>query len=288
MVAFLDWLTEHQLTLGSCEQSDLDRWLTDAATTRRGPAGHFIRWAHKNKLTSVRIGAHRWLGPTRPLDDQHRWNIARRLLHDDKLKPDDRLAGLLVLLYAQTPAAICRMTIVDVETEVDPVRLHLGSSPIHLPEPVADLARLVSSNRKGHATIGALTPSIWLFPGGQPGRPISTGQLTQRLNRLGIRPAPLAAPRCSSSPPRSRQQSWPAPSVSTPTSPSPGNDSPPATGQTTPLKSAAGHTRSCATASPGPRLARPCWNHGHNRARALSHAARRGDVYSTFDSSGQE
>ncbi|KPC80898.1 hypothetical protein [Streptomyces sp. NRRL S-4] len=26
------------------------------------------------------------------------------------------------------------------------------------------------------------------MPGGQPGRPISTTQLTQRLNRLGIRP----------------------------------------------------------------------------------------------------
>ena len=187
-IAFLEWLTEHRLTLGTCGQADLDRWLTDNTATNRGPAGHFIRWAHKNKLTSVRVGAHRWMGPTQPLDDQHRWNTARRLLHDDTLKPDDRLAGLLVLLYAQTPAAICRMTIVDVEPEMDPVRLHLGSSPIHLPEPVADLARLVAANRKGHATIGALTPSIWLFPGGQPGRPISTGQLTQRLNKLGIRP----------------------------------------------------------------------------------------------------
>ncbi|BBX88350.1 hypothetical protein [Mycolicibacterium aubagnense] len=62
-IAFLDWLTEHQLTLGSCQQADLDRWLTDAAATHRGAAGHFIRWAHKNKLTSVRIGAHRWMGP---------------------------------------------------------------------------------------------------------------------------------------------------------------------------------------------------------------------------------
>ncbi|GCB00037.1 hypothetical protein NCCNTM_36710 [Mycolicibacterium sp. NCC-Tsukiji] len=187
-VAFLDWLTEHQITLGSCQQADLDRWLTDATATHRQAAGHFIRWAHKNKLTSVRIGAHRWMGPTRPLDDQNRWNIARRLLHDDSLKPDDRLAGLLILLYAQTPAAICRMTTVDFELDSDPVRLHLGSSPIHLPEPVAGLARLTVSNRKGHATIGVLTPSIWLFPGGQPGRPISTGQLTQRMNRLGIRP----------------------------------------------------------------------------------------------------
>ncbi|MET7301842.1 hypothetical protein [Embleya sp. NPDC005575] len=38
------------------------------------------------------------------------------------------------------------------------------------------------------ATIGALTPSPWLFPGGRPGRPISTGQPTKRLNNLGIHP----------------------------------------------------------------------------------------------------
>lgn len=128
------------------------------------------------------------MGPTRPLDDQHRWDIARRLLHDDTIKAEDRLAGLLVLLYAQTLAAISRMTIVDLETSNDAVRLHLGSSPINLPHPVDELARTVAEKRKGHATIGALTPSLWLFPGGQPGRPISTGQLVERLNKLGIRP----------------------------------------------------------------------------------------------------
>jgi hypothetical protein len=57
-----------------------------------------------------------------------------------------------------------------------------------LPEPLATLARAVVANRKGHATIGALTPSPWLFPGGQPGRPISTARLTQRLTNLRIRP----------------------------------------------------------------------------------------------------
>ncbi|MGW0563228.1 hypothetical protein ACWDZ4_22115 [Streptomyces sp. NPDC003016] len=33
-----------------------------------------------------------------------------------------------------------------------------------------------------------MAPSPWLFSGDQPGRPISTTQLTQRLNQLGIRP----------------------------------------------------------------------------------------------------
>lgn len=187
-VAFMDWLITNGLTLGTCQQADLDRWLTDDTVTHRGSAGHFIRWAHNNKLIRVRLRAHRWTGPTQPLDDQHRWNVARRLLHDSNLKPEDRLAGLLVLLYAQNPATICRMAIDNIDTTSDPVSLHLGQAPIQLPEPVAEIARSVVANRKGHATIGALTPSPWLLPGGQPGRPISTGQLTLRLNRLGIRP----------------------------------------------------------------------------------------------------
>jgi hypothetical protein len=50
------------------------------------------------------------------------------------------------------------------------------------------LVTAMPTNRKGHATIGALTPSPWLFPGGQPGRPISSARLTRRLNDLGIHP----------------------------------------------------------------------------------------------------
>lgn len=187
-VAFLTWLQAHDLALETCRQANLDQWLTDDSATYRHTAGHFVRWARTNKLTTVHVPAVRWHGPTQPLDDEHRWNVARRLLHDDTLKPEDRLAGLLLLLYAQGPSAIHRLTIEDVEVGAQEVLLHLGNAPVQLPEPVAQLARTVAANRKGHATIGALAPSPWLFPGGQPGRPISTTQLTQRLNQLGIRP----------------------------------------------------------------------------------------------------
>src|SRR5229473_3540980 len=40
--------------------------------------------------------------------------------------------------------------------------------------------------RPRHHRSGATSP--WLFPGGQPGRPVSTARLTQRLGDLGIRP----------------------------------------------------------------------------------------------------
>jgi hypothetical protein len=80
------------------------------------------------------------------------------------------------------------MTTEQIHTDGAGVQLRLGRVPIALPEPVATLARTVIANRKGHATIGALAPSRWLFPGGQPARPISAARLTQRLNNLGIRP----------------------------------------------------------------------------------------------------
>ena len=66
--------------------------------------------------------------------------------------------------------------------------ISFGSTPIRLPHPVDELARDVVTTRKGHATIGASAPSRWLFPGGQPARPISAERLKLRLNRLSIRP----------------------------------------------------------------------------------------------------
>jgi hypothetical protein len=46
----------------------------------------------------------------------------------------------------------------------------------------------VLDGKRGHATTGTGKPSPWLFPGGQPGRPISATHLGQRLKDLGIQP----------------------------------------------------------------------------------------------------
>ena len=187
-VAFLDWLYARDLTLGSCQQADLDRWAADEQAVYRAEAGRLVRWARVSKLTTGHLAAARWNGPAQLMDHQHRWETARRLLHDHTLRPEDRLAGLLVLLYAHGATAISQMTTSQIQASGDGVRLLLGRVPIQLPDPVAELARTVLANRKGHATIGAGQPSGWLFPGGQPARPISTARLTSRLNELGIRP----------------------------------------------------------------------------------------------------
>jgi len=187
--AFLDWLGSRGLTLGDCRQADLDYWLASGQATYREEAGRLIRWANAARITTCYLpAAARWNGPAALLGHEERWGTARRLLHDDSIRPEDRLAGLLVLLYAQNMTAISSMTTSQVQAGGHAVRLCLGRVPVQLPEPVASIARAVAANRRGHAAIGATGPSPWLFPGGQPGRPISTARLTIRIEALGISP----------------------------------------------------------------------------------------------------
>ncbi|MEW2121203.1 site-specific integrase [Streptomyces sp. NPDC005474] len=186
-VYLLDWLGEQDLTLTTCRQADLDRWMTSDDVLLRTEAGHFVRWALAQKITrGLSFPAVRWNGPTQPMDNEARWDTARRLLHDDTLKPEDRLAGLLLLLYAQWPAAISRLTVDHVEETDTVVRIHLGAVPVELPAPVAELALQQVAVRRSHAVL-ARTDSPWLFPGGQPGRPISAWAMGERLRKLGIR-----------------------------------------------------------------------------------------------------
>jgi hypothetical protein len=187
-VALLDWLDARDLTLGACGQADHDEWLSGSGIPRRRDAGHFVRWAARQRLTRVSFPAVRWRGPVRALDDEARWDAARRLLHDEKANARDRLAGLLVLLYAQPVARVSRLTAGHVTASGTTVQIRLGTAPITLPEPVAGLARQLLDGKRGHATTGAGDPSPWLFPGGQPGRPVSSGHLGQRLKDLGIQP----------------------------------------------------------------------------------------------------
>ncbi len=185
--ALLDWLATRHLTLTSARQGDLETWLSTAQPTHRVDAGNFVRWARKQKLTQLDFAAIRWDGPSGIIDTETRWEQARWLLHDDTLKPEDRVAGLLVLLYAQWPATISHLTVDHIDTSNGRVRIRLGHEPVVLPEPLAGLARHVVATRHGHATIGDQAASPWLFPGGQPARPISAFRMAERLRQLGIR-----------------------------------------------------------------------------------------------------
>ena len=186
--ALLDWLTARDLTLPAARQGDLDAWLASTPATHHVPAGNFVRWARKQKLTRLDFAAVKWSGPSGVMDTGTRWEQARWLLRGDTLEPQDRVAGLLVLLYAQWPASITRLTPGHIQASDGQVRIRLGREPVLLPEPLDALIQQLAATRHGHAAIGSQHTPPWLFPGGQPGRPITASRMTERLRHLGIHP----------------------------------------------------------------------------------------------------
>jgi hypothetical protein len=194
-IQLLAWLRSGGRTLAGCRQADIDRWLASGSRTRHN-ARDFLCWAVARRLVvDLELPPRPRTSPTRPIDADQRWTAARRLLSDPDLDPADRVAGLLVLCYAQPATTISRLTLDRITHDPSGIRLLLGSSPALLPEPLANLILELAAPRKGHATIGSPPTSPWLFPGGTPGRPIGADRLTIRLGRLGIptRPGRAAA-----------------------------------------------------------------------------------------------
>ena len=185
---FLDWLAGQGLTLDSCRQGDLDRHNSTQASYQ-SETSHFIRWAVKNRhARDLTAGAVRWSGPQGPHDTEKRWDDARRLLNDGTLAIQDRVAGLLLLLYAQRITAITTLTTDDVRDDGATVSIMLGTSPVVLPPPLGELARELAAARRGHAAIGRPAVTPWLFAGGQPGQPITDDALGNRLKKIGMSP----------------------------------------------------------------------------------------------------
>jgi hypothetical protein len=187
---FMDWIAAQGLTLATCAQGDLDRRAGEPGAPYPDETAHFIRWAVKNRhARGLTAGAIRWGGPQGPHDTERRWDDARRLLNDSALAIQDRVAGLLLLLYAQKIATITKLTTSDISDCGATVAISLGTVPVVLPPPLDDLVRdLAADASRGHAAIGrpAITP--WLFAGGRPGQPITDDALGNRLKHIGLSP----------------------------------------------------------------------------------------------------
>ena len=202
-IELLDWLEDRQHSLATANQHLIDEWLSESRKDVHG----FITWAVNHGYASNIAVPRRQPGIVRivlPKQD-HRWDLARRLLHDTTIDTVDRVAGLLVLFYAQPLSRICQLTISHLrvrnkdDTATNTVsdtppkceveaQLLLGTKPLDLPTPLAALVLELVENRRGHAVIGHTDDHPWLFPGGAPGQHISSARLAHRLKRLQIPP----------------------------------------------------------------------------------------------------
>ncbi|WP_150112982.1 hypothetical protein [Streptomyces violaceusniger] len=186
-VALLAWLREHGTDLGHCTQAHLDEW-TCGGTSIRFAARSFVEWCRKNRhiRPGLTIPPRETSAPIRPLDEDERWTLCRRLMHDDSVAIGDRFAGLLVLLYAQPLTVISRLPITSVIVEGTKTSLMLGEKPLLLQAALDTIAQQLLARRRGHITIGVTEDSPWLFPGGYVGQHLSDYHLGVRLTRIGI------------------------------------------------------------------------------------------------------
>jgi hypothetical protein len=237
-VTLLDRLAGHGRTLATARQNDLDAWL--AQDNAAHEAGNFVRWANRNKLTTLELPATRWAGTTATIDTEARWERARRLLHDNTLDPEDRVAGLLVLLYAQQPATISRLTHEHLQINDDNTRLRLGREPVVLPNRSPTSSATLPAPAADTPPSVPRTPPHGYSPAANPADRSAPSNSPNGSDTSASTPHNPAPPHCSNSPPHCPPRSSPACSASTSASPSPGNAPAPATGPNTPPKSAAG------------------------------------------------
>lgn len=187
-VDLLNWLADRQLTLADLRQGDIDTYLADAPPSRYR-VRDFLQWAatagHTQPITVTTPG--RNPGPSA---GDERWTQINRLLHDRTVDLTDRVAGALLLLYGQQLSRITEITHDQITTRDGQVFLRLGRDDLHIPEPLAGLLTELARNGRRYVGVGSPATTRWLFPGMQPGRPITASRLGQRLRRLGIRAQP--------------------------------------------------------------------------------------------------
>jgi integrase len=190
--AFLHWLGKRNTNLASCGQLDIDAWWAENTEHGRTCLRAFLNWAMQTRRCPGFLSIPAMKVSRRvAMSDDERLDALGRLLPDTETPMRLRVAGVIVLLYAQPVSRIVRLTLEDVIRDGDTVLLRLGESPSPIPEPVADLLLEHIAHRDNMNT--ATNPaSRWLFPGRRAGQPFRPDHLSALLNEIGI---PAAAAR---------------------------------------------------------------------------------------------
>lgn len=187
------WLHDNTLTLADLDQALLERWLTNGPPGRRS-VRPFIAWLQRTTTVSGRLRV-----PTAPpgtahlaLTERERLAALRRLLDDNTIDAQRRVAGCLVALYAQPVARIVRLTAADVQLTDHWAQIQLGGDLVPLPPALRTAAATVLQDALGRSR------ASWLFPGQKAGQPTHPAHLARRLRDLGVpvastRPSALAA-----------------------------------------------------------------------------------------------
>jgi hypothetical protein len=175
----------HHRTAATCRQQDIDEWLATGPTTRT-KIRTFVVWANKSKINAALHLDASQAKNTRLLTQDQRLAWIEELLDGDAESLQYRVAGTLLLLYAQPLMRIVALPTAAVVIDTDQTRISLGAEPVPVPEPFADMLKDHLRNRPNLRTAGGTTANPWLFPGRRAGKHLEHHTMMLRLRTLGI------------------------------------------------------------------------------------------------------
>jgi hypothetical protein len=184
-IKFLTWLYEaHGRTATTCTQQDVDAWLAAGPTTRTAIRTFFVEASKSRLNTAVKI-THRAAKTTPSLTQDQRIAWIRELLTGTSESLPYRVAGMLLLLYAQPLVRIAAIRTDDLLETPPGLLIRLGKPPSAVPEAFAELIRAHAQARPNMRTAtGSKSP--WLFPGYRAGQHLHPDSIMGRLRDLGI------------------------------------------------------------------------------------------------------
>lgn len=183
-IAFLRHLTERGRALADCTQADVDTWYAGGYTARRLTHA-FLRWAMRSKKMAALSVPHRSTSNPAPIAQHQRLALLRQLVDRDDVPLQDRVAAVLVLLYAQPLTRIAQLSTGDVQHEDGEVLVRLDDPPSPVPAPFAGILLDYLGQRPN--TMTATNPDArWLFSGRRAAQPMTPETLELRLRHLGF------------------------------------------------------------------------------------------------------
>lgn len=181
---FLAWLeSEHDVTFKGIRQSHIDDYLSSGPSTRHTMRTFIVWLVTSHEIATVQV-PRREAQSTPILTQAARIRHIRVCLTAGEMPPADRVAALILLLYAHPVGKIAALKATTIEARPDGLYLHLGSEPVLLPSQVTETFWNYVQHRPNQQTTNTNSP--WLFPGNLPGQHTHPDGMLQRLRNWGI------------------------------------------------------------------------------------------------------
>ncbi|SMY00595.1 hypothetical protein BLIN101_03455 [Brevibacterium linens] len=189
IIEVIGWLRSRGSSIEGVNQSLVDNWLSRGPGTRIR-VKHFLTWCYENNLASAKVtipAARATALTVAGITSTEVWTVLDQFLDPSKMiSGQTRLAGCLLLIYGIRLGRIAELRLSDLREHDGKYSILIGTDPLELPSSLDIAAIHAQHDRSAPRLMTPATDDDWLFPGGVPGRHLTSTSLAARLRKLGV------------------------------------------------------------------------------------------------------